>query len=405
MKVLTATTCRPDNRIALCIIRSLAAEGAEVTVGGDRFAGRAYHSRYVHKKLKYPHPSTDPRGFQDAILHQIGQEGFDVLLPASDYIVGALFEEKDKIEKLTKLPLPSGRAVDLFGDKFQTIKLANELGISTPKTICCESVQELPSVLESLEYPLIVKPRKSTGGIGLFYLEKLTDIPTEFLRASIPSDGIFDFQHMLVQEYIPGEIHDVCLLFNRGEPRAVLTQKRLRMYPSKGGVGIYNVTTDEPDIKEQAIALLKALEWHGPAQVEFKREPGGLPYLMEVNGRFWGTLDLAVAAGINFPLLTCRMAMQGDINPVSSYKIGLAFRWPVPYGLLYAIDTGRWFRTIWEFFGLRRGVKSDLRILDALPSIAELLFAWERVGSAHIGRLDSKDVLRRIHSILDHSKH
>lgn len=399
MKVLVASTCRPDDRITLCAIRSLAAEGIEVSVGGDRFAGRAFFSRYTHKKFRYPHPSIDPQGFLERLFRCTEEENFDVVLPTSDYTIGKLVERQEYITGRAKIPIPSSRALNLFRDKFKTIELARELGIRTPKTYACESARKLPPLLASLEYPLIIKPRKSTGGIGLFRLEKPTDLPTRFFQSSTISDSVFDLQRLLVQEYIPGQVHDVCLLFNRGEPRAVLTQKRLKMYPAKGGVGIYNITSDEPDLKEQAIALLKAAQWHGPAQVEFKQNPGGHPYLMEVNGRFWGTLDLAVAAGINFPLLACRMAMDGDIAPVTSYKIGLHFRWPAPYGLLHAAETGKWLRTFWEFFYPHPGLKSDLRISDPMPFIAETLFALKRMGSWYRGRSGLNDTLRRMNLI------
>ncbi len=405
MKVLVAATCRPDDRISLCIIRSLAAVGVEVCIGGDRFAGRAFSSRYIDKKLRYPNPAVDPQAFLESFLRLAEKERFDVILPTSDYIVSMLAGEQSKIEKLAGLPVPHKKALNLFRDKFQTIRLASDLGIHTPETHCCENLQELPPLLASLEYPLIVKPRRSTGGIGLFQLEKPADLPAEFFQTSITSDHVFDFQRPLVQEYIAGSIHDVCLLFNRGEPRVVLTQKRLKMYPSIGGGGIYNVTTDEPDLKEQAIALLKAAQWHGPAQVEFKRTPEGRPYLMEVNGRFWGTLDLAVTAGINFPLLACRMAVEGDIEPVDSYKVGLQFRWPVPYGLLHAAETRTWIRTLWEFFGPRRGVHSDLTASDPLPMIAEILFALSRMGSRRRIPIAADSTLQRMHSVSERRNH
>jgi predicted ATP-grasp superfamily ATP-dependent carboligase len=146
-----------------------------------------------------------------------------------------------------------------------------------------------------------------------------------------PSDLVYDFSQAVVQEYVPGELHDVCLLFNRGEPRAVLTQRRVLMYPRDGGVGVVNETTAERDLCEPAIALLRALDWHGPAQVEFKRDSrDGRPKLIEVNGRFWGTLDLSIRAGVNFPLLAARLAAAGEVEPAPPYRVGLRYWWPVP---------------------------------------------------------------------------
>jgi hypothetical protein len=89
---------------------------------------------------------------------------------------------------------------------------------------------------------------------------------------------------------------------------------------------------------------------------------------MEISGCFGGTLDLAIAAGINFPL--------------------------------HAMDTGKWLRTLWEFGIPRPGVKSDLRVSDPLPLIAEILYAWKRIQSSRFGRFRNIDELSRINAFL-----
>jgi len=333
-------------------------------------------------------------------LRIMRRERIDVVLPTSDYTVGALVEGRERIAGLVRDCSPSGNTWRLFRDKWETLLLANSLGIRTPKTYRCDNKAELVSLLDSLPYPLVVKPRKSTGGIGFFRLDRPADLPPEFFEVASGSDTVFDFERFLVQEYIPGEVHDVCLLFNHGELRAALTQKRLKMYPSTGGAGILNITTEEPGLKERAIALLKAVQWHGPAQVEFKRDGEGRDYLMEVNGRFWGTLDLAVAAGINFPLLACRLAEQGDVPMTTSYKVGLTFRWPVPYGVLHAVETGQWLHTLREFFAPRRALKSDLWATDLLPFLAEIAFACARLVSRVNAPRAQNAALRRMEEVL-----
>jgi predicted ATP-grasp superfamily ATP-dependent carboligase len=110
-----------------------------------------------------------------------------------------------------------------------------------------------------------------------------------------------------------------------------MTQRRIRMRPRQGGIGLENETTDEPGLREAAIALLAELGWHGPASVEFKVDArDGRPRLLDINGRFWGTLGLAIRAGIDFPGLACRVAVEGDVDPVDDYAIGVRMRWPRP---------------------------------------------------------------------------
>lgn len=80
---------------------------------------------------------------------------------------------------------------------------------------------------------------------------------------------------------------------------------------------------------QYALRLLQHVDWHGVAMVEFKVDRHtGVPFLMEVNGRFWGSLQLALDAGLNFPLLLYRMACGDKINaPATTYKVGVKSRW------------------------------------------------------------------------------
>jgi predicted ATP-grasp superfamily ATP-dependent carboligase len=371
MRVLVATTCSPDDRKTLSVVRALATSGVEVAVGGDRFEGRAFHSRFARGKATYPHPATDLDGFAHSLLEHVRASNYDVLLPTSDDTMAALADRADDFAGRVALPVPDRAAVESTRDKLKTLELATRLGLETPATFCPQDADDLRSIADEIGYPCVVKPRSGAGALGIRIPASRRDLMDCF------QGGVDGSQ--LVQEYVPGEVHDVCTLFNRGEPRAALTQKRLRMFPSTGGAGILNETTDEPELRERAIALLGRLRWHGPAQVEFKVDGGGCAHLLEVNGRFWGTLDLAVAAGVNLPLLACRMAADGDVDPVRSYRVGQRFRWPFPYALLVALETGRWWDSIWPFVRPDRRATSDLWLSDPLPLLAESVAILRRL--------------------------
>jgi predicted ATP-grasp superfamily ATP-dependent carboligase len=137
------------------------------------------------------------------------------------------------------------------------------------------------------------------------------------------------YSYPMIQEYIPGDIHDVCALFDHGVPVAALSQKRLLVCPPTGGPGFLNETTYEPQLISKAVKLLRKLKWHGVAQVEFKYDSQGTPRLMEINPKFWGTLDLSIAAGIDFPFKLFQLSMEGVVKKQFNYKIGLQHAWPV----------------------------------------------------------------------------
>jgi predicted ATP-grasp superfamily ATP-dependent carboligase len=279
------------------------------------------------------------------------------------------------LERRTRVPVVEFDKLQKAHDKWQSVQAARSVGIDTPTSYLPSNSREVEEISKEIEYPCVLKPRRGAGAVGLRYLHSPEALRSEYRSLQHASDDVFDNQP-LIQEFIPGEIHDVCLLFNRGEPRAALTQKRIRMFPPGGGFGIFNETTEEPQLMERAIELMRSLDWHGPALVEFRVEPkSGVPYFIEANARFWGTLDLATEAGIDFPSLTCRMAMDGDIEPVFKYRVGLRYKWAIPHGIRYAMAVENKWRSLWEFLRWERDARSDFRIHDPLPFMVKTLLA------------------------------
>lgn len=370
MRVLVATSSTADDRKTIAAVRALGAAGCNVVVGADRRWPAPRFSRFCQGAVKYPDPAIDMHAFQVRLADILEYDQFDVFLPLCDYTTVAAIRQVHQLQGLTAVAVPGEHARELSQDKLEILRLAERLGIPVPATWPVDSGAGLERVASELDYPCVLKLRRGAAAVGL----KFPASPEELLAGlddRLPfSDAVFDGTALLVQEYVPGDTHDVCALFRDGEPKALLTQRRLKMYPPNGGIGIYNETTDDPEIKELASVLLRELRWHGPAQVEFRRDKGGTPKLIEVNPRFWGTLDLAIRAGINFPLLTCKLAADGDVDPVFEYRVGLKYRWPIPYGFRSVWRGPRRFGAMADFFLPRANVISDFRPLDPLPNAA-----------------------------------
>jgi predicted ATP-grasp superfamily ATP-dependent carboligase len=383
VRVLLATTASPDDRKTLACARSLARAGAWVAVGGDAFWGEAFYSRCVRRRVRYPHPRLGVSPFIDALKHHIERDRYDVMLPMNDYMTLAVAQHRDCLPPSAGIALPPTPSLELAADKARTLALAASLGIDTPLTREPESEDDLRQVADQIAYPCIVKLRRGAGAVGFRILADHAALLSAYRAPREPSDLVFDHDHLLIQEYVPGEIHDACVLFRLGEPRAGYTQRRVRTYPATGGVGTIVETTREPALLESANRLLAALNWHGPAQVEFKVNPEtGRTCLMEINGRFWGTTDVAVHAGVDFPALVYRLILDGDVSPVFNHAVGLRFRYPFPFGLLAVAEGGSRWRTARDFFAPQREVHSDVKWNDPLPLLAEALYigrrAWKR---------------------------
>ena len=253
------------------------------------------------------------------------------------------------------------------------MEIARDLGIEIPMSFFPKSLKEVKEIAKRVSYPCVIKLRRGSAAKGLKYANSPSELLKLYKNYLSGQGVIFDYSFPIIQEYIPGEVHDVCVLFNKGKPRALLTQRRIKMSPPTGGGGIFNETTDEPELKKLAIKLLKKIRWHGPAQVEFKIDSrDGKPKLMEVNPKFWGTLDLSIQAGIDFPYLACKMAVDGDVEPVFSYKVGLKYRWVFPYEFLYILKTKNKWKAIKEFFKFEPNTKYDIWLSDPLPHIAKI---------------------------------
>ena len=185
----------------------------------------------------------------------------------------------------------------------------------------------------------------------------------------------------MIQEYVPGEIRDVCVLFNQGEPRAALAQRRVWTWPPGGGPGILNETIKDPQLINYALKLLKRMNWHGVAQVEFKLDAEGKPRLMEVNPKFWGTLELSIAAGIDFPYLLYKMAVDGDADAVFDYKDKLSFAWLFPMDVHYIASSPYPHRDALYLLKLifAKGATTDILFKDSRPEAIKLLMTAYRV--------------------------
>jgi predicted ATP-grasp superfamily ATP-dependent carboligase len=370
MRVLIATAGE-SSRPALAAARSLGRAGARVAVCGGRPEGMAFRSRFVHERIELPDPGREPERYGDALVELVRTGRFDALLSTSEYTILVIAGLRDELARHVALAAPDPDALARVRDKWQLVGLAQAVGLGAPESHAPEDADALREVAERVRYPCILKPR-SGHGAGFV---SIVGSPAELLArvAAWPDvrDPAYD-RRPLIQDLVPGVVHDVNVLMCHGEPRIAQTQRRVRMLPASGGPGILSETTWEPELRDAAIELMRSVGWHGPAQIEMKRDGrDGRARILDVNPRFWGTLDLAIRAGVDFPALTCRLALDGDVAPLDRYRVGLRFRWPFPHGFRYARQDARPWRAAWEFFGPARSTAWDLWPTDPLPHLAE----------------------------------
>ena len=134
---------------------------------------------------------------------------------------------------------------------------------------------------------------------------------------------------MLVQQRITGPGLGVFLLAWDGRTLAAFAHRRIREKPPTGGVSVYRESVAvAPELREYSERLLERFHWRGVAMVEFKQDAAtGTPYLMEINGRFWGSLQLAIDAGVDFPEMLLGVTMGEAREPMRGFTEGVRCRW------------------------------------------------------------------------------
>ncbi len=364
-----------NQRSALAATRSLGARGLFVVTADSTASSLAGASRYAAQHAVYPSPQVEPEAFIVALQGLLEQHRIDVLLPMTDVTTALVLQHRTRLD--VRIPCPQLNAYEQVSDKGRLAVLATELGIKTPATVCVDGVAGLDEAGEKLTFPAVLKPARSRNWIDgkcvtapVRYVHSMRDLRAEIVRASravsIP---------WLIQEYVPGQGQGVFCLFDRGRPHSFFSHRRLREKPPSGGVSVLSESVPlPPEMAAAAQRILSHVGWHGVAMVEFKVTPAGTPYLIEVNGRFWGSLQLAIDAGIDFPYLLYRLAMDQPTLPANGFAVGRRSRW-----LLGDLD--HLYLTL-KANGLEAGVAAKLRALR------EFLVMFDPRLRYEINRLD-----------------
>ena len=321
-----------DNRITLSILRSLAKRNIEAAVTSESQLALSLFSRHCKRRILCPSSTKDLDGFLATIHNIVKKKKFDTIFPATDWSLITISEHRDRLSPYVKLPLPSHESVKKVFDKSLTITAATEEGIPTPKTFFVKNTAQLKDAAKKVKNPAVIKPRWSwiwNRGEAIHNRPFYVNSASELLSCYSTVHEVFPFP--LIQEYVPGENVSVAVLVDHGEPKAACGIRVHRMMPVTGGNSVFreSVSLDQ-HLKRHALTLLRKLEWHGVAEVEFRIDSrDSTQKLMEVNGRFWASLDVAIESGVDFPYLLYRLIMEDRIDPVFSYKTGVKFRWLV----------------------------------------------------------------------------
>ena len=322
-----------NEKSSLAVTRSLGRRGVEICVGSDSKESLSSSSRFCRHRFIYPLPHRDPEGFLEVLITFLQKAGKPVLFPMTDVTVHEVLRRRSEIEKYSIIPFPDYDHYLMASDKIHLFQVAESIGIPAPRSFLVQGNPDPDGIIQGVSkfgFPLVLKPFRSRiqrdgewafTGVKYAYSE-------EDLRSLIFKEPFSSWPY-LIQERIEGPGFGIFLLINKGEVLAYFSHQRIREKPPSGGVSVMCKSIEPPgDSLDMSVRLLRELDWRGVAMVEFKYDrKTDRPRLMEINPRFWGSLQLAVSAGVDFPYLLYLFANGQSIPKQTTYKVGLKCRW------------------------------------------------------------------------------
>jgi len=318
-----------ETNAGLAVVRSLGRKGIEVDVGARTSLAPSFFSKYRKRSFVYTNPEKNVKGFVKDLLKILEKKDYEMLIPCSDFTIVPISLYRKFFEEKVNLALPRNKLLRISWSKSKILRIARKIGILTPKTFFISKVEELEKIKGKIKYPVVIKPESSK------YLFKNQLIDMQVNYANNFEELKQNFKKLfvgkkppLIQEVIKGYGLGFFALCKDGRIKAFFMHKRLREVSVDRGASTLRESIWNEEIKDYGSKLLKKIKWNGVAMVEFKMdEKENKPKLMEVNGRFWNSLPLAIKAGVDFPYLLYKLIKEGDVETVSSYKVGVKSRW------------------------------------------------------------------------------
>lgn len=336
---------------ALAFTRSLGKRGHWVAVGyaGGIFAA-AMRSRYCREVFEYPDSTKDVTGFVRAILEFVQSRNIELLIPITDWTTTPVSRQRDEIERYCRIALPCPPALELASDKYRTIELAASFEVPVPETWLIRRAEDLDELPE-LPYPVVVKDRESARWIGngavfgsVSYAYSREDLGLKVERRLAAAGDV------LVQRFAGGKGIGFSCFAHAGEIYLPFQWVRLRETDPRGSASSARRSVPvDAQVLEFSRRLMRGAGFEGLAMVEFKQDRDQLT-LMEINGRPWGSIQLPISSGIDYPnyavdwylaqrlppaavdyrKIVCRR-LVGELNHLDSLRRGKPPEWPTPY--------------------------------------------------------------------------
>jgi predicted ATP-grasp superfamily ATP-dependent carboligase len=312
----------------LGIVRSLGRQGIPTCIVDDELSvGRL--SRYATHAVRVPSLRGDEEAVE-ALLEVGGRLGLRdwVLFPTRDENVAAFARHRERLSTQFRVPTPDWDVVRWACDKRDTYRLANSLGIPTPRAWYPKSPSELEAI--DAEPPFVIKPAIKehfiyATGDKAWRADTRDELADKYRRAA----AIAAPDEVIVQELVPGNgdyQFAYCAFFKRDHALGTMVVRRQRQHPPDfGRASTFVESIDLPCLEASSELLLREIGYYGLVELEYKLDSRDRQYkLLDINARTWGYHSIGPKAGVDFPLMLFADQV-GDVVELKRGKPGVSW--------------------------------------------------------------------------------
>ena len=286
------------------VMRSLALAGHEVHLasGEPTFF---FSSKYCERAIESPAP-TDRAAYGQFLVDTVKTGDYGLLYFCGEDEAELVWDLRSELEPYVQCFVPDHKWKHVAFNKREAYRHVAQLGLRVPTTVQPTSLDDVDEVERTLAYPVVVKGNTgSAGRLVRFALDRQQLLAKLAQVAALAPEGGVP----TVQEYLPGPAYVVHALFNQGEPLALCSHRKDRDLPVGRGVTSAATTVHLPALDRAALWILRSLEWHGLAKMDFKLdERDGRFKFIELDPRVSASIDITRAAGADQAVLLCNLA-------------------------------------------------------------------------------------------------
>lgn len=304
-------------RTAYAALRSLSRAGHTVFCCDASKYAMCRFSRYSNGFFQVNKPIS--RDYVLDISRICSEMQIDVLFPSHE---DALFIQKfrtDLPENLIVLA-PDYESLSHILDKGYITALAEKINVKTPHTYFPTSLEHAEKMFENIKYPCVIKTRRGNSGKGVFIVTQKSEGIACYTEL-VGKVGLSGGSLPIIQNYIDGFVAGSCFLAENGKILSLFQEKYLLCKGGNFGTSVFREPFVSHELERSTVEMVKALNYTGIGHFDFVVDcNSGTAYLIEMNPRMWGAIELAISNGYDFPQWLVELAFDRHFVPKAEMK-------------------------------------------------------------------------------------